>query len=1557
MSGQPKLFGALRSFVQARSTPQTAVAHDAAHSHDARTSLDQDALLQQLRPGHTLDERTSAALGLAKITQTYAVPSVTEIWLAGKDLADKSNPPKARKAAFYLMITCINSQTELSSVDRLLFFQAIQEHDVPEDFGMQLKALTALTKNGRDLTSFEQSIGTLLATWLIQTYRAADKRRQDPPSKDKATAGTSTEQSQEDELTAVFQSATNAVKFNFAIFSENDIYALLYNVVSISKRTGTRSDIALALEFMDTLICYGTIPVKNLSGVMEVLCSAHETITEFGERTWRILGNLLKSHISHSALETLRSVIDGTGNEQHINTVKGALRLFTRVFRAKEEEGLPVIGVEMAMTTYRSALNKRSLRTCLEVLRHLSQVLDDKALVGQITYEEWTVPLEILYISTRYLEEVPSAVMIIPGQVDAPGDSHAVKLAHVLGDVVGKLRKMYEEHTLNGPEGDFVDLLVRVHERLPVDMQELVLEHYSVNHLCLPNSPDWVANCEVVVNSFYTHPGKRTEIRQRALRLLSDVWDVVQDVYGDSFVDEVLLPLLDTLEKEKDAAVVTDALALLVDVAVVASVEHFAKLSAVLRRCAGSRMSQYASTGMTSSLTRSVTAPEPSTLSRHMSSSLASLSEHPSRGSERTHESEGSSHMDTVGVPSASLPGAAAKSFVCMFLRCLKDNEAKRCAAIFEDLVGLVGSDGDSEARLVAMKLLIRIRVDMSRQTWITPTIENTEVAKVFNRTPKTAVEHEGEQNMLGSRMHGEGHTPRKVSGGSDSMSGSGMLSRGGSLRRPAGSRLTEHLALSLESLPLWVVPESDPLPMESPETSCAYLVTELGEEDAETGTRKVVLPVVKWLRTATNILERDSDWEVYSYLVAGFAPQLNNTLLFWKHIPEIQRLRGLICNQLSNGSTPSRLQMPNNVRKTDVMVGIVVTLTSMIPYHKHNSKQQDDEVIQAFQNGLLKWQRTAKYCMHGLAVCCHEMPLSSTRFLAQTTGRLSQIITAAGVSVHVLEFLYALARAPHLYVNFTEADHRRVFGVALQYIQHANTITKQNPNSEATASALNQYVLTQAYNVLSAWFLSLKLYERPKYVQWITRGLLASNVTKDSIDERNAALIDMLGRFAYSNSELKAGPATLEKYVQGGTAQINSKTWVHGNSVITIRTSSGTGGLSEIVVRKPSGTASFFCKPNVGADITDLLAETEESLTAKNEAEHGQEDAATGKAHDPLGELSTFLPSYVLLQLTVNPEIADQPRPLLMPDDDASQRATSVFDRIPVVDFAKIGIVYVGPGQTTEAEILANTTGSRRYLDFVDGLGKLIRLKGIKEVYTGGLDTENDIDGEYAYFWNDKITQIIFHCTSMMPTALDRDPQCTLKKRHIGNDFVNVVFNESGVPWSLDVIPGQFNFLNVVITPDARTDFTHRYGADTEEADSRFFQVDLLRRGDIPEISPLCQTKIVSAKSLSAFVRHVCLNANIYCHVHNLGGGEFVSNWCERLRHIRRMRDRLEQQHAAAQAAAAQANAAQAKEHAREQAAARLRAEQRRALVDVDFGDENSLSAIVESMDFTRFA
>ncbi|XP_056443146.1 tuberin isoform X2 [Gadus chalcogrammus] len=259
--------------------------------------------------------------------------------------------------------------------------------------------------------------------------------------------------------------------------------------------------------------------------------------------------------------------------------------------------------------------------------------------------------------------------------------------------------------------------------------------------------------------------------------------------------------------------------------------------------------------------------------------------------------------------------------------------------------------------------------------------------------------------------------------------------------------------------------------------------------------------------------------------------------------------------------------------------------------------------------------------------------------------------------------------------------------------------------------------------------------------------------------------------------------------------------------------------------------------------------------------------------------------PSFVFLQLYHSPFFGNEAnKPLLLPKTQVIDRAVKVLDQMPPYDTHKIGVVFVGVGQVSnEVAILSNEYGSNRYASFLTGLGRLIHLKACDpdQIFLGGLDQYGD-DGEFTYCWHDDIMQAIFHIATLMPNR-ESDKGCCNKKRHIGNDFVMVVYNDSEEDYKLGTIKGQFNFVEVIIKP----------------LDYECNLVTLQCRKDLEGLVDTTVAKIVSDRNLPLLVRQMALHANMASLVHQYRANPsdaYASKWLARLRHIKRIRTRAQE-------------------------------------------------------------
>nr|XP_040237462.2 tuberin isoform X1 [Anopheles coluzzii] len=255
--------------------------------------------------------------------------------------------------------------------------------------------------------------------------------------------------------------------------------------------------------------------------------------------------------------------------------------------------------------------------------------------------------------------------------------------------------------------------------------------------------------------------------------------------------------------------------------------------------------------------------------------------------------------------------------------------------------------------------------------------------------------------------------------------------------------------------------------------------------------------------------------------------------------------------------------------------------------------------------------------------------------------------------------------------------------------------------------------------------------------------------------------------------------------------------------------------------------------------------------------------------------------PSFVFLQLYHHGQFGSE-CPLLLDKD--PEKAIALLDLIPPFEMHKIGVLYVGPGQAgNESEILKNRYGSLRYAEFLSSLGTLVAIKDAKEKNIF-IDLEsNGKDGAFTYIYQDDIVQLTFHVATLMPNKR-QDPHCNEKKKHIGNDFVTIVYNESGEEYDLKTIRGQYNYACVIVEP-------------IELNSNRVF---IRSKDDIAQ-HVTRETKIVSDHTAPLLARQMALHANLASLVaqslKTKNSSPYASNWLERLRKIKNIRSRYGQQ------------------------------------------------------------
>ena len=170
-------------------------------------------------------------------------------------------------------------------------------------------------------------------------------------------------------------------------------------------------------------------------------------------------------------------------------------------------------------------------------------------------------------------------------------------------------------------------------------------------------------------------------------------------------------------------------------------------------------------------------------------------------------------------------------------------------------------------------------------------------------------------------------------------------------------------------------------------------------------------------------------------------------------------------------------------------------------------------------------------------------------------------------------------------------------------------------------------------------------------------------------------------------------------------------------------------------------------------------------------------------------------------------------------------------FEKKSDVRNYKFGILYQKEEQSEENEMYSNFQNeSPLYNEFLEWIGERIVLANHKG-YRGGLDCrgENTTGVESVYtslLFNSNAelleetcstktsdsenikVEIMFHVATLLPYTPE-NPQQLHKKRHLGNDVIIIVFNESSQPFNPSCLASQFNHVFVVVSPMKKHDVT----------------------------------------------------------------------------------------------------------------------------------------------------
>ncbi|KAJ4287682.1 Tuberous sclerosis 2-like protein [Kalmusia sp. IMI 367209] len=1414
-----------------------------------------DGLVEQLDRKRPFAERAGAVDKICKILEDYVIENVLDLWSRASDMLLPEQPDHVAESGYRLLRYCVGLP-KLNALERNVLFDAASLRKSDRSFDKRLDIIAALTKGGRHVEACESSVAHFILSSFevcfkqsVEAYRASRK----------ASGGKKSVEPVQDveNLAQLFQYTIDICKFNSNVFSDDDLERLLTKIVSICQETTHLPDIENAIRLFDTVITYVHVPDHCLKPILEVLCAVHRQLPNLQEQTWNTLGNLFKSHVGQVAVSALlRTLSDGpVRKNRESSAYRGTIQVLQQLLLENGRNGLPIVPMSLLFPALKASIQKPHKTQEEYAMDIIDAILADPSLKELLLTEvDWTELLEIVHTcaersderlrahSERHADEDTTRNGSVSRNTVTNGGSSVVSNGDGDGEVISNLDlaapiprpEVASRHSedrifkvlskLDSLTGDLefvqkdavMELFMLLAHRLSDSTTENVINHYVDERYLHPSNGNWLEACRTMVSGIVKDSSRPRSLRIMAIRALRETYNTVEVLCASDSVLQCGALLLNNIDAEEDVAVLHELVDFAVGVADRASYAGFPDIVDLLKR----RMQRTAG-------------------SYNTSDSIA-------------HALSASFQLETdreLGSPC----NVIATAFVRLFIRSVK-HSARKTRLLYETLRNIAGSDRyESDARLTVLRLLFRLRADSTHALFISSSSEGESLAAVLCRTEETATASAKE--FISDQPRHDDQSPFREQ---RKLSGSPLPSH----NRHAVRHLNATGRVSKPVPPLWMYPGPRGLPEEPPSDVSRVVWSHIAPEFYPLDEDTLDMEITLWLELAISLLQRSLDWEVYSYVVVHLGPQLSNQSLVRSCIPQLKMLRNVICEQIRNSS----FQEPPSytlLKKADVAVCLFHILTVLISYHDYFEKSEEDDLVKAFIHGIGNWDRTSKWCIHALSVCCHELPLSVSKSLDIVVQKMSQIVTKPATAIHILDFLTSLARIPELFKNFREDEFKMVFGVSFRYLQHIRdqrervtlhsghrSLRHSGPSLDSGTNKakpaeddLPQYMYSLAYHVIAFWFMCLKMEDRPRIMPWITRSLRFTDGMgrQTELEEQGQVIVDMMNLVCYSDRDETIADPNFAKPGDGECA----------TRYLSVRPLLAPPPRHQAPLTVGLASEAFYSSSYVGILPEDIFQTFYASLNY---------------AHDP---------------------------PIVLPDDDMMRRALATFDRISAIDSYKVGVIYIGDGQTNEREILMNDIGPPAYTSFISDLGTLCRLKGAK-FNTGGLDTRDDMDGEFTYCWRDRCIELVFHITTMMPTNQDDEMTYPNKKRHIGNDFVNIIYNDSGLPYNFDTFPSAFNYVHIVISPESRASFVDRRLDSDPDGKDRYYKVQVMSKPGFPDISPAAETKILAGKHLAAYCRLIAINACVFSSVWFMkDGGESVSSWRNRLREIQRLRDR----------------------------------------------------------------